>query len=126
MDEPMSLANVILNRLDRIQLRILRAAAENVTYKSWSLEYQQENLEREFSESKDQISIEELKLIPRSELYAYGFGNWDDKLLLIPLYLAKFINQDEQVESISGDKTRLGDADLDHRMGCIAWGFEHV
>ena len=61
------------------------------------------------------MSIEELK--------NFGFMPWHGgSLMLIPLYLKEILPQDMIVESISGDKVKLSEADNDNRVGVLAYG----
>lgn len=72
------------------------------------------------------VSVAELQALPISELRSLGFGGWDEKLTLIPLWAWNYIADGETLTSISGDKAVKGEQeiDLDVRFGCIAYGFE--
>ncbi len=81
-----------------------------------------EAINRVPSQIKEDIDF---SILTREELYNLGFGNWDGKLITIPLILWNFIPKGAVLTSIGGD-TKIKDDkfdDLDARGGCIAYGF---
>ena len=72
------------------------------------------------------LSLSELQTIPREELYNLGFGNWDGKLLLIPIWAYEFIEDGMILTSISGNQVMKGadEINFDTRGGCLAYGVE--
>jgi hypothetical protein len=121
----------IIDKLNTIRRRVLNGAASCNEFKnSWSNGFVMKELAACLSPNKgfgwEGISLikqEELKNMSRDVLYSYGFGNWNDELILIPLWLVNFLDQSELVTSINGDVTTLGECDKDVRGGCIAYGF---
>lgn len=69
------------------------------------------------------ITITDLKEIDKKSLFSLGFGNWDENLVLIPLWAVDIIDPNSNVVSINGTNSLLKDCDLDTRFGCIAFGF---
>ncbi len=61
----------------------------------------------------------------KSELVELGFNNWDDDLVLMPLWAFHICESGLTLTSISGDKSIKGEnkIDTDVRYGCIAHGF---
>lgn len=73
------------------------------------------------------LEIDDLRLLTKDELYAFGFGNWSDDLVLIPLWARHVIANGEIVYDIFGEEYILGvdKIDLDVRFGCLAYGFKY-
>lgn len=119
-----------IDKLDTIRRRVLNAAASVNEYNDrWGAEFSFKELAAGFSPNKslgwEEIPIvtgDELKSLSRETLYSYGFGNWDGKLLLIPLWLVNFLDPHMEVTSIMDDKSTLAKCDKDVRGGCIAFG----
>lgn len=114
----------------KIKNRILIGAAEVSHYKNWSDEYARKSIDESCSPEKstflnpvDKITIDDLRTLTREELYEAGFGNWDNDLVLIPIWMKRFIDEDEMVASITGKSCELWEADTDHRGGMLAYGF---
>ena len=119
----------IEKRLYQIKMRILTGASEVAHYK-WSDAYSKKSIcevcspkSTTFSQAIKPITIAELQKLSREALYANGFGNWNEELVLIPLWLKNFIDQDEKILSISGKDETVGGIDTDHRGGFLAGGF---
>lgn len=120
-----------IEKLNTIRQRVLNAAASVNEYKDhWGTDFSFKELAAGLSPNKcfgweaiPLVTEDELKSLNRETLYGYGFGNWDGKLLLIPLWLVKFMDGQMEVTSIMGDKSTLTECDKDVRGGCIAWGF---
>ena len=120
-----------IEKLNAIRNRILTVAAKCDTYKdTWGVDYVIKSLSEGFSpresfmlEEIPMVTKEEFAALSRETLYLYGFGNWDGKLLLIPLWLVNFMPSDTVVTSITGNVSTLGECDKDVRCGCIAFGF---
>ena len=122
--------NNVKQRLEQVKHRILCAAGEVTQYKNWSDEYSRKtmniacNPERDtFFQAIDPFTISELKTLSVEDLYSEGFGNWDGKLVLIPIWLKNFIQPDEMVTSINGKEETISAADNDNRAGYLAYGF---
>jgi hypothetical protein len=121
----------ITEKLDRIRRRVLNGSAMVNQYRSsWGDKYSFKELDMALSNKKgfgweeiELITQNDLKTVDRQTLYNYGFGNWDDKLILIPLWLVNFMDQTEEVVSIMDKKSTLADCDKDVRGGCLAYGF---
>lgn len=120
----------ITDKLNMIRRRVLNAAASVNEYKdSLSSEFSFKELASGLSPNKG-LGYEEISLVTESDLreldrevlYLYGFGNWDGKLLLIPLWLINFLDPNMEVTSIMNNKSTLKDCDKDTRGGCLAFG----
>lgn len=120
-----------IEKLKSARRRVLNAAASVNEYKGlWGVDYCFIELERGLTGTKEfgydaipVITQEELKSLDRETLYEYGFGNWDDNLVLIPLWIIGFMDGSQKVTSITNDHETLTACDKDVRGGCIAWGF---
>jgi len=121
----------VKNKLDSIRSRVLNGSAMVNEYRSsWGDEYSFKELGIALSNKKSfgwdeyqPITQSDLKTMDRQSLYEYGFGNWDGKLIMIPLWLVNFMDQTEEVISIMGNVSTLADCDKDVRGGCLAFGF---
>ena len=71
------------------------------------------------------VTVAELEAIPVATLRSLGFGAWDEKLTVIPLWAWNYIADGETLTCIDGSQSVKGkdDIDLDVRFGCIAFGF---
>lgn len=113
---------------------MLIPVGEALAYKSWSNDFRQENLIR----AKDLVKKDIGLVMPigdneltKAELEDLGFGLWDEErdsdnrtLWLIPIWLAPFLVYGQNVKSITGDDREYNEkTDLDHRGGCLAFGF---
>ena len=123
-----------MNTIDKLKTarrRVLNAAASvNEYHISWGVDFSFKELAQCLSNVKafgyEEIPVitqDELKRLDRETLYEFGFGNWDDSLLLIPLWLIGFMDGNETVTSITSNEETLTACDKDVRGGCIAWGF---
>jgi hypothetical protein len=120
-----------IEKIEAIRRRIISGSAEVFHYRnSWSETFCKEQLEETFSANESfgksaigLLTADELKALGRDTLYQYGFGNWDGKIVLLPLWIVSFVEPDTTLTSISGDISALEDCDKDIRYGCIAYGF---
>ena len=120
-----------IEKIEAIRRRIISGSAEVFHYRtSWSEKFCKEQLEETFSADESfgksaigLLTADELKALGRDTLYQYGFGNWDGKIVLLPLWIVSFVEPDTMLTSISGDTSTLEDCDKDIRYGCIAYGF---
>jgi hypothetical protein len=77
------------------------------------------------TESTPYLNIDPTDLY-ESELKELGFGNWDGKIWLIPIWLYPFLKGAIKATCIDG-KTKVmkvKDMDTDTRFGCLAYGVE--
>jgi len=75
-------------------------------------------------EDFEPLTISDLKSVGKDALFEYlEFGNWNDHLILLPLWIVPFMEPTSIVKSINGQLKILKDCDLDGRFGCIAYGF---
>lgn len=119
-----------IEKIEAIRRRIISGSAEVFHYRnSWSEKFCKEQLEETFSannsfgkSSIELLTADELKALGRDTLYQYGFGNWDGKIVLLPLWIVSFMEPSTQVMSIMGTASILADCDKDVRAGCIAYG----
>lgn len=120
-----------IEKIEAIRRRIIFGSAEIFHYRnSWSDKFCKEQLEDTFSVNEsfgknaiELLTADELKALGRDTLYHYGFGNWDNNIVLLPLWIVSFVEPDTILTSISGFTTTLKDCDKDIRYGCIAFGF---
>lgn len=71
------------------------------------------------------MTVQELRQIPINVLFDWGFGNWDDRLVLLPEWFLDWMKHNESLQCIDGDTVIVGVnyIDRDTRGGCIAFGF---
>jgi len=124
-----------VEKLQHIQRSLCMAAAESCAYDNWSDAFARENIRDVWADrptvfrkgNGHRFSPGELAELSVEELSSLGFGNWDGKgLWLIPLWLWPHMADGFTYKSISGKSAVKGvdEIDLDHRGGCIAFGFE--
>jgi len=103
---------------------ILRAFAETTQYQKWSDDFAR----KECMEAKQAVPCESVnpKDFSKEEAESLGFQRWskDSNLMLIPMWLLPALNQDVEVESISGDIKKVKDIDNDNRRGLLAFGVQ--
>lgn len=78
-------------------------------------------------QSPERLLLEDLQSIRITDLFALGFGNWDDSLMLLPLWVLGMISDGERLVSIGRNEVTVGQdiIDTDTRGGCLAYGFIH-
>lgn len=103
---------------------ILRAFAESTQYEKWSDEFSR----KECVEAKCAVPCESVNPFEftKEEAESLGFQRWskDSNLMLIPMWLLPALNQDIQVECISGDIKKVSEIDNDNRRGLLAYGVQ--
>lgn len=114
--------------LHNLQNVFASRAAQGAAYHSWSDKFAREEV-LEFWLNKEgarRLSKNDILSVNRTQLWELGFGNWDGKLILIPLWVYNYIADGEILTSISGEEKIKGqdNIDLDVRFGCIASGFK--
>jgi hypothetical protein len=107
-----------------------RAAECAAYYESWGAEFVHEQLNEAWRDVKNyaedrRVSVAELRNLTKSQRSALGFSNWDENVVLIPLWAFNYIADGERLIAIDGDEVEKGkdEIDLDVRFGCIAFGF---
>jgi hypothetical protein len=107
---------------------LLNKIGSTIAYKEhWSNEFSLKEIHESFAKYVKTIYWPRIeKECTKHELYELGFGNWDDKLVLMPLYLWDCVPDGTELTCINGSKYIKGEdkIDLDTRFGCIAYGFE--
>lgn len=126
----------VKQRLNVILLNLASNASQGAAYEQWSDEFARKEVREIWSNSggtfnpkRDPFTLDELRTIPREELYELGFGNWDHEMLLFPLWVVNFIKDGEKVVDINGKESILDSEtrkDNDVRYGCVAYGFRHA
>ena len=79
-------------------------------------------------QNPNRVAIKDLQEIDCENLFQLGFTNWDDNIMLLPLWVLGLIANGEQIESIGGRPAIIGQdkIDTDTRYGMIAYGFKHA
>jgi hypothetical protein len=97
--------------------------------KEWSDEYCRKQAVEALEKCRDYLlpgGWNEIIALPTKALLRIGFRTWDDSgLLLIPLWLWSLVPDGMELTCINGKKAVKGkdDINLDHRSGCLAYGF---
>jgi len=119
------------NYLAHIQLCLLAEAAEGAAYESWTDAFARKQIRdvwkgKETGTLSRRITIEELRAADPVALTRLGFGRWDENQWLVPLWVFNYIQDGEELISITDESGIKGkdDIDLDVRFGCIAWGWK--
>ena len=102
---------------------ILITASEIMNYQSWNAEFGKKEL-LSISDDKRLLGIDPYDLT-EDQMINLGFKRWskDTELMLIPLWLFKFLADDVNVECIDGTKVdKKSEMDNDNRLGCLAYG----
>jgi len=101
-----------------------RTSAQICAY-NWSSDFCVKELKLAMNNIPNQVKGIDFSIYSKEELYELGFGNWDNRLVVIPLSLYNFIPNGTKLTSISGKVSIKGidDIDLDVRFGCMAYGF---
>lgn len=112
-----------------IRSTIINSSAEIMNYE-WDSEFslkQIKNIPDRLSDNASDIDF--LNINPsdltKDEMIDLGFKRWseDTELMLIPLWLFKFLSSNINAECIDGTKiTNKSEMDNDHRLGCLAYG----
>lgn len=123
------------NRLSSILREIAAAACSGAAYTKWSDDFARKEVSEVWKNEKASLrakrefsfTVEELRQVDKDFLYSIGFANWDDSLLLFPLWVFHYIADGETLLSINGKISVKGrdEIDLDHRGGALACGFKH-
>lgn len=113
-----------------IRNSLLTRVGESMSYTNWSDKFKLENIQEikntilhwektygSFDINPNDLSMDEMKEL--------GFSKWDEdsELMLIPIWLYKFLADEFECQSINGTKyNKLSEIDNDHRFGCLAYG----
>lgn len=75
----------------------------------------------------DVITTQMIQSVSLKTLYSAGFRNWDEHLMLLPIWALPMMQDGSELVSIMGERVRVGthQIDLDTRGGCIAYGVYH-
>lgn len=117
-----------------VLLRLATTAACTRAYQpNWSPDFCAEEIDQAwrdkghgfFRPTRRRLTAEELRAASPEELHKLGFANWDENLVLIPLWAWNYVADDEELTCISGKTAVKGRdyIDLDQRDGALAWGF---
>lgn len=114
-----------------LQKRLFRHMSESATYDSWSADFARSNVTDFINEERKTKAIDP-NVFTKAEAVALGFGNWDGKLLVAPLWMHRFLKEgiqlksiNEEVVTVTYDEQGKSNIDNDHRFGCIAYGVEY-
>ena len=120
------------NLLKNIRDNLLNIAAQVAAY-SWDDEYARRALRSAWGSEKSAlaealstVSVAQLQTLSEDERRILCFHNWDETLVLIPLWAFNAVADGETLISINGSVKVKGrdEIDMDVRAGCIAWGFK--
>lgn len=120
--------------LSRVLLTIATNAAMGCAYPSWRDDFARSKVKEVWLDTPSpmytsfnrRVTVAELKEVPAAQLLALGFCNWDENLVVIPLWVYNYIKDGEELVSID-DTVKIKNKDyidLDVRFGCIACGFK--
>ena len=107
-----------------IRDRQLNKVAELLNY-DWSSEFKMKELDtlRTTIKGSEGYSDVDCNTLTLTEMTSLGFHKWNDSLILIPLYLFKFLKPGVTYPDIKGDKVMINSkTNNDHRSGLLAFG----
>lgn len=106
---------------------VLQVSAEVNLYKNWSKDFAVEQINNAYKKLSTAMEGVDYTMYTESELKEFfKFQNWDEDLILIPIYLIQTISNGTVVYTISGNKIVAGvdkELDTDNRFGMSAYGF---
>lgn len=121
--------------LNSVFRELASIAAQTAAYDKWSDEFSRKEIREVWRDDtaplrharNRRVRIDELVKVDRVTLVNLGFGSWDGKLMLIPLWAFNYIADGEALKSIGGKTAVKGvdEIDLDVRFGCVAYGFDY-
>lgn len=118
--------------LRTVLLSLASSAAQSAAYDKWSDDFSRKEIKREWADlegslrkpSGKRLTISDLQALSQGDLDQYGFLRFNKHLRVIPLYIWNYIQDNEPLISISGEKVKKNaELDLDVRAGCVAYGF---
>lgn len=108
--------------------RFINIMAESAVYTKWSNEFARQYV-AEFIEKQRQLYDFDPYQMTLDELKELGFGQWDDNLYLVPLWLHPFLKSGVKLTDIGGgsmavsyDEKGQCNIDNDTRFGMLAYG----
>lgn len=127
----MSKMKPVVKDILNIQRSVLIPYGEAMCYKNWSQAFKNDNFKQSIKKIQNiRVDVTQLNA---DECLMLGFGNWDDKLWIIPIWLYNNLEFGIELHSINGNRITVmpnyddpnGPAyiDNDHRSGLLAWGF---
>jgi hypothetical protein len=94
-------------------------------YESWSDEFSRSEIKKLYSKIIKEFKGIDFTVFTEEELKKLGFKNWDEEIILAPIWVIECLSEGTEMTSISGNTIKVGDEelDLDIRMGVTAYGF---
>lgn len=94
-------------------------------YDSWSDNFSRSKIKSLYSEIIKEFKGIDFKVFTEEELKKLGFKNWDEEIILAPIWVIECLPEGAEIASISGGSLIVGDKELnlDIRMGVSAYGF---
>lgn len=127
----------LIRKANSIKTQMAHATISGHVYKKWGADFRATYVDdavKELNEDGYNITIDDIKECSEDELREAGFSAWSEAdaenkiLMLVPLTLVPFIDTELEVECFSSGSEdepkvyKLGEVDLDHRYGSIAYG----
>src|SRR5574343_1126886 len=116
-----------INIMKNFSKMVLRTTGEIYNYPSWSDGFAREEINGVYQKLNDAMKGIDYTQFTKDELInIFGFGKWDDNLVLIPIYLISKSENGVTVSSINGEKITVNESkklDADNRFGMTAYGF---
>jgi hypothetical protein len=123
------MTNKTFELINSIQNRYLISAAQCGAYEKWTDDSVTKEIREVFNNNGrrpiiSNISVDDLKSLTFEQLEILGFRRWDtDENWMVPLYLLKYLKQDDEYTCIDGSKEEVKDFDTDNRAGLLAYYF---
>ena len=115
------------------QISVLKSAvfnrmSESATYRTWKPEYAVLNV-TEFIDEQRKVKAIDPNVLTLPEMKQLGFGNWDDDMYLVPLWMHPFLKAGIKLHCINDrdyevtyDEKGNSSIDDDTRGGMLAYG----
>lgn len=119
--------------LSSVLTELATAAAMGAAYPSWKDDFARKEVREVWTDQGAllrraryrRVTVAELDQMTPEARMRLGFGHWDEKLTVIPLWVFNYIADGEVLTCIDGSQSVKGrdEIDLDVRFGCITYGF---
>lgn len=113
--------------ITRLQSAVANKAMQGYSYKTWTDSFARSDFRSHTQNIKKKHSFKKadfLSLTKEQRELFLGYWSKDSNLMLLPLWLFEFIDPEEELICIDGNKSKQKDADNDTRGGYTAYGFE--
>ena len=105
---------------------MVQKTSQIVAYESWDDKYSRSEITELYNHFIKEFKSIDFKQFTKEELLEFDFGNWDDNLILMPIWALDCLSLGDVVYSISDEETIVTEdtkLDKEVRFGSTAYGF---